>query len=138
VPMEPNVARSLVQRFYTQLWNAWDDAAVETILAEDFMFRGSLGAHTAGRDGWRTYRDEVRRAAPDFRNDLVDLVCEGDRAAAHLVCSGTHRGLLLGLAGSGRHFRYDVTAFFRCKDGRLAEAWVLGDLEGLRRQLTGR
>ena len=66
------------------LWNAWDDAAVETVLADDFAFRGSLGTETTGRDGWRTYRDAVRQAAPDFRNDLIDLVCEDDRAAARL------------------------------------------------------
>jgi steroid delta-isomerase-like uncharacterized protein len=135
VPMEADAVRALVTRFYVVLWNAWDDAAVETVLADGFAFRGSLGTETTGRDGWRTYRDAVRHAAPDFRNDLIDLVCEGDRAAARLVCSGHHRGLLLGLPGSGRPFRYDVTAFFRCRDGRLAEAWVLGDLEGLRRQL---
>jgi steroid delta-isomerase-like uncharacterized protein len=135
VPMEADAVRALVTRFYAVLWNAWDDAAVETVLADDFAFRGSLGTETTGRDGWRTYRDAVRQAAPDFRNDLIELVCEGDRAAARLVCSGHHRGQLLGLPGSGRPFRYDVTAFFRCRNGRLAEAWVLGDLEGLRYQL---
>jgi predicted ester cyclase len=122
--MEADAVRVLVTRFYAVLWNAWDDSAVETVLADDFVFRGSLGTETTGRD-----------AAPDFRNDLVDLVCEGDRAAARLVCSGHHRGLLLGLPGSGRPFRYDVTAFFRGRNGHLAEAWVLGDLHGLRRQL---
>jgi steroid delta-isomerase-like uncharacterized protein len=135
VPMEADAVRVLVTRFYAELWNAWDDSAVETVLADDFVFRGSLGTETTGWDGWRTYRDAVRQAAPDFRNDLVDLVCEGDRAAARLVCSGHHRGLLLGLPGSGHPFRYDVTAFFRGRNGHLAEAWVLGDLQGLRRQL---
>jgi steroid delta-isomerase-like uncharacterized protein len=135
--VEADATRSLVERFYALLWNAWDDAAVDDVLTDDFVFRGSLGAETTGRDGWRSYRDAVRRGAPDFRNDLVDLICEGDRAAARLLCSGQHQGLLLGLPGSGRRFRYDATAFFRCRDGRIAEAWVLGDVEGLRRQLTG-
>lgn len=33
----------LVVRFYDRLWNAWDDTAVQTVLAEQFRFRGSLG-----------------------------------------------------------------------------------------------
>ena len=67
--MEADAVRALVTRFYAVLWNAWDDAAVETVLADDFAFRGSLGTETIGRDGWRAYRDAVRQAAPDFRND---------------------------------------------------------------------
>jgi steroid delta-isomerase-like uncharacterized protein len=137
VKMEAEATRSLVEQFYALLWNAWDDEAVDTVLTEDFDFRGSLGAETTGRDGWRSYRDAVRRGAPDFHNDLVDLICEGDRAAARLSCSGQHQGLLLGVPGSGRRFRYDATAFFRCREGRIAAVWVLGDIEELRRRLTG-
>jgi len=31
---------------------------------------------------------------------------------------------------------YPGAAFFAARDGRLAEAWVLGDVDSLRRQLT--
>ena len=128
--------RELVERFYERLWNAWDDDAVEGILAEDFKFRGSLGQQTVGREGWRAYRDHVRTAAPDFSNELVELVVDGDRAAARLRYIGTHRGLLLGLAGTGRAFAYDGAAFFHAQGGQLVQAWVLGDLADLWRQLT--
>jgi predicted ester cyclase len=43
---------------------------------------------------------------------------------------------LLGIPGTGRSFRYDIAAFFTAHDGLLSEAWVLGDLDGLRRQLA--
>jgi hypothetical protein len=39
---------------------------------------------------------------------------------------------LRGLAGA----RCKLTAFFTARDGRLAEARVLGDVDGLRRQLS--
>lgn len=129
--------RELVERFYEQLWNAWDDAGVEDVLSEDFAFRGTLGQQTSGPEGWRGYRDRVRLGAPDFHNAIIDLVATGDRAAARLRYTGTHRGTLLGLPATGRTFTYDGAAFFRCRDGRLSEAWVLGDLEALRRQLDG-
>ncbi len=132
----PTNNRALVERFYHELWNAWDDGAVDNVLTEDFVFRGSLGTRTVGRDGWRSYRDLVRAAAPDFRNQIVDLVCEDDRAAAHVVCTGRHDGVLLGIPASGRRFRYDVAAFLTLRGSQIAEAWVLGDLDGLRRQLV--
>jgi steroid delta-isomerase-like uncharacterized protein len=126
----------LVQRFYGQLWNAWDDDAVDETLAEDFTFRGTLGTETVGRDGWRSYRDTIRCGAPDFSNEIVHLVTDDDRAAARMRYTGTHRGPLLGLAGTGRAFAYDGAAFFHARSGLLVNAWVLGDLDGLRRQLT--
>jgi len=82
----------LVERFYDWLWNAWDDNAVESTLAENLAFRGSLGQETTGRDGWRSYRDQVRRGAPNFTNFVLDLVAADDRAAARLRYIGTHRG----------------------------------------------
>lgn len=126
----------LVHRFYERLWNAWDDGAVDQILAADFAFRGTLGTETVGRDGWRIYRDSIRRGAPDFTNEIVDLIIDGDRAAARLRYTGTHQGSLLGMAGTGTAFNYDGAAFFRARSGLLAEAWVLGDLDSLRRRLS--
>jgi steroid delta-isomerase-like uncharacterized protein len=131
----PDVA-TLVHRFYDVLWNSWDDDAVGATLHRDVVFRGSLGTETVGREEWRAYRDDVRRASSDFHNRVVDLVADGDRAAARLVWSGTHEGLLLGISGTGRRFSYPGAAFFTVRGGLLAEIWVIGDLDALRRQLT--
>jgi predicted ester cyclase len=133
--VDGDAVRGLVQRFYERLWNAWDDAAVEDTLAPGFAFRGSLGQETSGRDGWRAYRDQVRRGAPDFHNEMVDLIANGDRAAARLRYSGTHLGELLGIAPTGRCFTYAGAAFFTAQGGLLRAAWVLGDIEHLRAQL---
>jgi predicted ester cyclase len=102
--------RKLVSRFYARLWNAWDDAAVEHVLAGNFTFRGTLGNETVGRDGWRAYRDEIRRGASDLTNEIVDVVTDGEQAAARMRHTGTHRGRLLGLAATGRAFIYDGAA----------------------------
>ena len=64
-----------------------------------------------------------------------ELACEDDTAAARLLYSGTHTGPLLDLPATGRRFEYAGAAFFTVEGGLLASAWVLGDLEGLRRQL---
>ena len=126
----------LVRRFYDEAWNRWDDAVVDELLGEGFTFRGSLGAEVVGRDGWREYRDRLRRAVPDLRNEIVELISGPGRAAARLRYSGHHRGVLLGHLGWGAPIEWAGAAFFRCADGQLAAAWVLGDLDALRRQLT--
>jgi steroid delta-isomerase-like uncharacterized protein len=132
----PTSAEALVRVFYDELWNAWNDARVEEILDESFQFRGSLGRSTVGRDQWRSYRDSVRAASADFRNEVVTLVAADDQVAARLRYTGTHTGPLLGIPATGRHFEYAGAAFFTATGGRLVSAWVLGDLDGLRRQLS--
>ena len=127
---------TLVRSFYDDLWNRWDDAPVPTVLSETFEFRGSLGMVSIGREGWLHYREVVRAGASDFHNEVLTLVCEGDRAAARLRYTGTHTGSLLGLPATGRRFEYAGAAFFTARGGVLASAWVLGDLDGLRAQLT--
>ncbi len=125
----------LIERFYAELWNSWDDSAVDRTLSPGFVFRGSLGQQTNGRDGWRQYRDLVRAGSADFHNEIAELVCGGARAAARLTYTGTHTGGLLGLPATGRRFEYAGAAFFTADDQWLTSAWVLGDLDGLRRQL---
>jgi steroid delta-isomerase-like uncharacterized protein len=132
--VETDEAR-LVRRFYEDAWNRWDDSVVDDLLAEDFRFRGSLDQETLGRSQWRSYRDQIRQAVPDFHNEIVDLVTSPGRAAARLRFRGHHSGVLLGHQGQGGRIEYQGAAFFHCANGRLTAAWVLGDLDALRRQL---
>jgi hypothetical protein len=75
----------LIERFYGELWNRWNDSAVEDTLSPGFTFRGSLGQQTSDRPGWRRYRDLVREGSADFHNEIVELVCDSGRAAARLA-----------------------------------------------------
>jgi predicted ester cyclase len=105
-------AQLLVRVFYDELWNAWDDSRVAEVLDESFQFRGSLGQSTIGRDEWRSYRDSVRTASGDFHNEVVTVVAAEDQVAAPAPLQRYHAGPLLGIPGTGRHFKYDGAAFF--------------------------
>ena len=131
----PEQTRRLVNRFYARVWNEWDDGAVDGMLADDFEWRGSLGVETRGRDGFRGYRDMVRAGASDFHQELIELICEPERAAARVRATGHHTGVLLGIPPTGRAFSYSLAAFFRCSGSELLAGWVLGDLDALRSQL---
>jgi predicted ester cyclase len=127
----------LIERFYFELWNRWNDAAVEDTLSPGFTFRGSLGQETSGRQGWRRYRDLlVREGSADFHNEIVELVCDGGRAAARLRFTGTHTGPLLGMPATRRRFEYAGAAFFTADERWLTSAGVLGDLDAFRCQLS--
>jgi predicted ester cyclase len=78
----------------------------------------------------------VRAGSADFRNEIAELVFEGQRAAARLRYTGTHTGLLLGLPATQCRFAYASAAFFTADHRWLSCAWGPGDLDGLRAQLS--
>jgi steroid delta-isomerase-like uncharacterized protein len=127
--------KALVRGYYEEMWNRWDFALIDELIAEEIAFRGSLGTSVHGREGFQEYVRAVRRAFPDFHNQVDELIAEGDRVVARLTYTGTHQGALFGIAATGRRVTYQGVAIFRIVADRMAEGWVLGDLHGLIRQL---
>ena len=52
-PLEQN--KNLIRRFYDEMWNPWNFAKADELLAPDISFRGSLGSEHKGRDAFRAY-----------------------------------------------------------------------------------
>ena len=70
---------------------------------------------------------EFRSAFPDWHEEVVQLVAEGDTVAGRFKCSGTHLGEFLGEAPTGRRMEVEEVFFLRAEGGRLAEFWGLED-----------
>lgn len=130
--------KELIRRYYEEMWNSWNFDAADDLLTENISFRGSLGVETNGRDAFREYMRQVRRAFPDFHNTIDSSIEDGDSIAARLTYRGTHRGEIFGLVPTGRSISYSGAAFFRIAGGKVAEGWVLGDLLSLLRQMGAR
>jgi steroid delta-isomerase-like uncharacterized protein len=127
--------KDLVRRYYEVLWNRWDFALADELIAESVVFRGSLGIRVQGRDGFKEYMRTVRAAFPDFHNRIEELIAENDRVATRLTYTGTHQGEVLGIAPTGRQVSYAGVALFRLVENRIAEGWVRGEIHVLVQQL---
>jgi steroid delta-isomerase-like uncharacterized protein len=128
-------SEALVRRFYEELWNRWQLAVADEILAEGFAFRGSLGATSSGRNQFKTYVERFRAAFPDWHNEVEELFGCGDRVAARLTWSGTHRGQFQDVEPTGKRVEYVGAGLFRIAAGRIAAAWIVGDTQELWRTL---
>ena len=103
--------KALVRRLVQEVVNDCNEEAVDEIAAGEIAqaARGWIGP--------------FRRAFPDFRMEIVDLVAEGEKVTAHFKCSGTHEGDWQGHAATGRRFEgVDEIYIFEVKDGRLQGA----------------
>lgn len=108
---------------------------VEGINAGDI--EGTVEKLFAPRVGRRVKRlfTEFYTAFPDWREEIVELVAEGNTVAGRFRCSGTHQGEFLGEPPTGKRMEVEEVFFLRVEDGKFVEFWALEDSLGRMRQL---
>ena len=78
---------------------------------------------------------EFRTAFPDWREEIVELVAEGNTVAGRFKCSGTHLGEFLGETPTGKRMEVEEVFFLRAEGGKFEDFWGLEDSLGRMRQL---
>ena len=136
--MEDHPSRHLIERFYHDMWNKFDKRVFPEILHEDIWFRGSLGQVKRGFEELGTYVDFIQAAFPDFHNEIVETITQGNKTFARLSYTGTQQGEVLGIPPTGKRIEYAGAAVFTIREDKIARIWVLGDMYGLVTQLKSR
>ncbi len=131
----PSTPSDLVNRFYDVVWNKSDEAEARKILSADFRFRASLGPELRGPGGFIAYLRSVHAALGNFTCTVEELIATQDRAAARMSFHGRIAAKFFGVEATGREIRWNGAAFLQGSGEKIAELWVLGDVEAVRRQL---
>ena len=127
---------NIIQRFYSEIWNAHDVACAGDICSTEMVFRGSLGAESVGLGVFLAYVDSVHASLSEYHCEIEELVTDSDRGFARMRFSGRHTGEFLGFAPSNKILSWSGAALFHLTNGKIRRAWVLGDLYGLHHQLS--
>jgi predicted ester cyclase len=85
----------------------------------------------------RTAFSQFRAAFPDWHQQIVETITDGQTVVARMRCAGTHHGTWQGLAPTGRSMRIDEVYFFRVRDHQITGLWGLEDTWTRMRQLAG-
>ncbi len=118
----------LVQKMYEAL-NAQDLDAHDAFWTEDMIWHGPPGFGDI--HGLNGFKYEVLQpffsAFPDYhaKNDIE--FANDDWVAATGFLTGTHRGPWMGLAATGKPMRMRFSDFWRVRNGKLSENWVMVD-----------
>ncbi len=79
---------------------------------------------------------ELRRAFPDLKVEILQLVGEGDYVAERAVWRGTNTGpTVVGGSPTGKRAEWNGMVFWRFEDGKVAERWGVFDVAGMLQQL---
>ncbi len=129
--------KALVRRYIEEAVNKGNLAILDEVMSPDFRNPMAPSAAVPG-SGVERYKQSVagtRAAFPDVEVTFDCMVAEGDLVAYQTTWRGTHRGVLRGIAPTGKRVEWRATAFRRVVDGKVVEGWGTYDWLGVLEQL---
>jgi steroid delta-isomerase-like uncharacterized protein len=130
-------ATTTLLRESVEAFNTGDTAKLLTVAAPDIIIHyAEMPEPLQGRETWQQGYELVKRAFPDLKIRVDDLVAAGDKVALRLTLSGTHQGEFQGIPATGRRISYVSHEFYRVADGLVAEEWICSDIASLFSQLS--
>jgi steroid delta-isomerase-like uncharacterized protein len=122
--------KTIARRFNEDVWGRGDEAALEELLAPDFVDHDALPGQPPGREGHRQILAAFRSAFPDLHVTTEDIVAEGDKVVTRWTARGTHQGELMGIAPTGKEVTIKGIDVLRIAGGKMVERWAeYNDLE---------
>jgi predicted ester cyclase len=128
--------KAVVRRFFEEIYNQGDLALAGELFGADFG--GPGGSHHAvrGPEAARRAVAAMRAAFPDICFTVEDLIAEDDQVVVRVTFRGTHRGLFMGIAPTGRQVTGSGVELAQLAGGKIvAERWHHYDLLHLLDQL---
>lgn len=127
--------KDLERRLIEEAWNQGNLAAVDELVAPDFVDHTAPPDLPPGAEGHKAFIKMYREAFPDAHVTIHDILAEGDKVVYRWTGSGTHQGTLFGIPATGKHMSVNGITIDRFADGKLVESWNMLDQLGMMQQL---
>jgi steroid delta-isomerase-like uncharacterized protein len=123
--------KDTVRRLYEQAINEGRTEVFEELVSDDFV--GPFGAR--GAQAFAGVIGDLKKAFPDLRYRLDDLVAEGDRVVVRWTWKGTHKGPFRQFAPTNSEVANGGVAIHHVKDGKIGATFLLTDRLGFLDQI---
>lgn len=127
--------REIVKKYH-QIWSNGNVADLDKIMSPNFVCHFINGIEWKGIDGAKNEITSHRKSFPDWNEDIVDMISEGDKVVTRYKSTGTQKGKFNGLDSTGIHVAIFETSIYRIANGKLVEQWGFPDALGLNNQLN--
>jgi steroid delta-isomerase-like uncharacterized protein len=129
--------KKVVER-YVELLNKHDLNEIRKLYHKDYTYTGSDGKLQKGPDAGIAAIDMYLKAFPDMKVEVNRMFSDGHTVISELTGSGTHKGMLMGMAPTGRTGRVLMCNILEVRDGKVAAEREYMDTAVMIRQLEGR
>jgi steroid delta-isomerase-like uncharacterized protein len=126
----------LSRRSFDEIWNNGNLDVADELFSRDYVNHDAASPEIPpGPEGVKQLAKMYRRAFPDLRFTIDEMLATGDKVVTRWTGEGTHRGPLRGLPATGRRVRVGGISIHRMAGGRIVETWVSWDTLGMMEQL---
>lgn len=133
--MSAKEIKALVRRLIEE-WNKGKAAAmaiIDELYAADFVSHGDKDIR--GIKNIKQSTSEEFSAFPDLHMTIDDMIVEGNKLAARITMTGTHKGEYMGAPPTNKKITIRAITIERFAGGKIVEEWGMYDTLSLMQQL---
>ena len=128
--------KAVAKRLANDVFSKGDMKTFDEIFASDYKNHNMPVPGIPGnRDGFRQVVLATRKAFPDVKVHIDDIVAEGDFVVFHDHVEATSKGDFLGIPPNGKRLNWTEIHWLRVKSGKIVEHWANFDQLGILKQL---
>ena len=125
--------KALVRELTEVVWNQRGLDRIPDFYGPDFVGDYRPYALRQGHEGIRASVAGAWTAFPDYHEEILELIGEGDRVVVHLAISGTQRGQWGPLSPTGKRVQFEEIVILQIRDGKvLRQRGIVDNLNALR------
>lgn len=126
--------KAIMRRFYGELFNKGNLSIIDEIFDKNFVDRSFYGKEAGIEDVIKSFK-EFKKAFPDSKIEIEDMLEESDKVVTRFTWSGTHESDFMGMKPTGKKVKMSVIDIIRISNGKIIERWGAEDNLSLWRQL---
>lgn len=127
---EQELNKAVVIRFNREVLEQGNFTTYQEIVSPDFINHTAPAGTDNGFQATFDFVDKVvRKAFPDLRMEIKNMVAEGNKVFTHKLLHGTHTGEFMGIKGSGKQVVIPTMDIIYLKDGIYTDHWAIRDIQ---------
>lgn len=139
VTMAQNTAKNkqIANRYFEEVINQQKVELIPQLFAPEFVYY-DLHDFSETKDNVASFQEVMRgffKAFPDAHYTVKNMIAEGDKVAAEIIVTGTHKGDFMGIPATNKSLKVSETYGFTIKNGKIIESRRLVDFAAFFEQI---
>lgn len=132
---EQELNKTVVTRFNHEVLEQGNFNIYQQIVNPNFINHTAPAGTDNGFQATFDFVDKVvKKAFPDLRVEIINMVAEDNKVFTHKLLHGTHTGDFMGIKGSGKSVIIPTMDIIYLKDGLYTDHWAIRDIQDVLRK----
>ena len=132
-----NENKQLIIKYFDEVWNKGKLDVLDEIIAPTYINHNPGTPNPIpGPEGLKPIVVEIRKAFPDLKFEIKNMLICNDQIAVHTIMRGTHNGDFFGLKPTNKVIEIAQMQIERIINNRIVEHWRVTDELLMLKQLS--